>query len=182
MRELVACDETMVEALRSRLKQARTIAEFQRIQCVLLRAALGCSAGEIARVLGWARATVHITHSRWAKEGDAFFDLKGKGGRHNSNLTEQEETEVLAPFMAQAAAGGVLKVAEIQQAYEARLGKAVPNSTIYRLLERHHWRKVAPRPRHPKADAAARGAFKKSSAGSCAGKSVAKPLAGAVSG
>jgi transposase len=182
MKELVACDETTIDALRTRLKQARTIAEFQRIQCVLLRAALGCSAGEIAQVLGWARATVHITHSRWAKEGDAFFDLKGKGGRHNCNLTEQEEAEVLAPFMAQATAGGVLKVAEIQQAYEARLGKAVPNSTIYRMLARHHWRKVVPRPRHPKADVAARGAFKKSSAGSCVGKSVAKPLANAVSG
>jgi transposase len=34
-------------------------------------------------------------------------------------------------------------------------------STIYRLLERHGWRKVMPRPRHPKADVAAQAAFKK---------------------
>ena len=181
MKELVSRDEATVEALKARLKQATTIAEFQRIQCVLMRAALDCSAAEIAQVLGWAVATVHITHSRWAKEGQALFDLKGKGGRNNSNLTEAEEAEVLAPFMEQAASGGVLKVAEIQAAYEARVGKAVPNSTIYRVLGRHHWRKVVPRPRHPKADVAAQGAFKKSSAGSCAGKSVAKPRASAMS-
>ena len=182
MKELVSRDEATVEALKARLKQAATIAEFQRVQCVLMRAALGCTAGEIAQVLGWAVATVHITHSRWAREGQAVFDLKGKGGRNNCNLTEAEEAEVLAPFMERATAGGVLKVGEIHAAYEARVGKAVPNSTIYRLLERHDWRKVVPRPRHPKADVAARGAFKKSSAGSCAVKSAAKPRASAACG
>ena len=93
MRELVASDAVTVEALAARLKQAKSIAEFQRIQCVLMRAALDCSASEIAQVLGWATATVHITHSRWAKEGESFFELKGKGGRRSQNLTEQEQSE-----------------------------------------------------------------------------------------
>ena len=166
MKELVACDAATVEALQARLKQARTIGEFQRIQCVLLRATLDCTASEIAQVLGWAVVTVHITHSRWAKEGQSLFDLKGKGGRRHQHLTEEQEAKVLAPFLAQADTGNVLKVADIQTAYEARVGKAVPNSTIYRLLGRHGWRKIAPRPRHPKADVTARGAFKKVSAGS----------------
>ena len=180
MKELVASDAATVEALTARLKQAKTIAEFQRIQCVLMRATTDCSASDIARVLGWATVTVHITHSRWAKEGEAIFELKGKGGRRSQNLTEQEEAEVLAPFLGHATAGNVLRVADIQAAYETRVGKAVPNSTIYRMLKRHGWRKVAPRPRHPKADVTARGAFKKASAGSCAVKSVAKPLASAA--
>ena len=180
MRELVASDAATVEALRARLKQARTIAEFQRIQCVLMRATIDCSAGQIAQVLGWATATVHITHSRWAREGEAIFELKGKGGRRSQNLTEEEEAEVLAPFVEQATAGNVLKVADIQAAYEARVGRAVPNSTIYRMLRRHGWRKLTPRPRHPEANVTARGAFKKVSAGSSAGKSAAKPLATAA--
>jgi transposase len=54
----------------------------------------------------------------------------------------------------------MLSVAEIQQAYRERCGKAVARSTVYRLLERHGWRKIAPRPRHPKADVAAQAAFK----------------------
>jgi hypothetical protein len=55
----------------------------------------------------------------------------------------------------------MLKVAEIQQAYERRVGKSVAPLTIYRLLERHGWRKVVPRPRHPKANRARQAAFKK---------------------
>ena len=182
MKDLITCDEATVEALKARLKQATTIAEFQRIQCVLLRATLDCSASQIAQVLGWATASVHIAHSRWAKEGEALFALKGKGGRRNQLLSEQQEAEVLEPFIKCAGAGGVLKVAAVQQAYEARVGKAVPNSTVYRVLARHGWRKVVPRPRHPKADVAARGAFKKSSAVSCAVKSAAKPPASAKCG
>ena len=56
---------------------------------------------------------------------------------------------------------GRATVAEIQQAYQEQLGKEVAPSTVYRLLDRHGWRKVVPRPRHPKADVAAQAAFKK---------------------
>jgi hypothetical protein len=34
-------------------------------------------------------------------------------------------------------------------------------SSIYRLLERHGWRKLVPRPRHPKANPEAQAVFKK---------------------
>ena len=57
----------------------------------------------------------------------------------------------------------MLKVAPIQRAYEQRIGKEVASSTVYRLLERHGWRKVVPRPRHPKTDVAAQAVFKKTS-------------------
>ena len=46
-------------------------------------------------------------------------------------------------------------------AFEAKAGCAVARSTIYRMLERQGWRKIVPRPRHPKADPAAQAAFKK---------------------
>jgi hypothetical protein len=57
----------------------------------------------------------------------------------------------------------MLKVVEIQRAYEDRVGKSVAPSTIYRMLERHGWRKVVPRPRHPRANRAGQAAFKKTS-------------------
>ena len=100
-------------------------------------------------------------HSRWAREGEAIFDLRLRGGRHHQHLTLEQEAQLLAPFAASAQAGGILSVAEIQQAYQERTGKAVARSTVYRLLQRHGWRKVVPRSRHPKADVTVQGAFKK---------------------
>jgi len=52
-------------------------------------------------------------------------------------------------------AGGMLMVAEIQLACREQVGKAVAPPTVHRLLDRHGWRKVVPRPRHPKTDVAA---------------------------
>ena len=161
MKSLIVGDKPTVQRLAERLKRAETHPEYQRIQCVLIRATLGSSAAEIAQLLGWSVATVHVMHSRWAKEGEAIFELRGRGGRRHEYLTAQQEQELLAPFTQRAQAGGMLAVAEIQQAYAQRTGRQVARSTIYRLLDRHGWRKVVPRPRHPKTDVAAQAAFKK---------------------
>ena len=106
---------------------------------------------------------MNVIHSRSAKQGEAIFEMRGRGGRHHQHLDVEQEEQVLSPFLAQATAGGMLKVTEIQRAYEERVGKSVAPSTIYRMLERHGWRKVVPRPRHPKANRAGQAAFKKTS-------------------
>ena len=161
MKSLIVGDKPTVQRLAERLKRAHSHSEYQRIQCVLIRATLGSSATEIAQLLGWSVATVHVMHSRWAKEGEAMFEVHGRGGRHHQHLTAEQEQLLLAPFAQRAQAGGMLTVAEIQRAYQEQTGKEVARSTIYRLLQRHGWRKVVPRPRHPKADVAAQGALKK---------------------
>ncbi len=161
MKTLIVGDKATVERLAERLKKATSHSQYRRIQCVLIRATLGSSAAEIARLLGWSTATVHVVHSRWAKEGEAIFDVRGRGGRHHQHLTQAQEAELLTPFVERAHAGGMLSVAEILQAYQERTGKAVARSTVYRLLERYGWRKIVPRPRQPKADVAAQAAFKK---------------------
>ena len=161
MKTLITPDPTTINALADRLKKAKGRPEFQRIQCVLIRATLDSSAAEIARLLGWSTETVHVIHSRWAKEGDVIFNLKAKGGRRNQYFTAEEEAAFLQPFLLKAAAGGILNAMEIKVAFETKVGKVVAKSTIYRMLERCGWRKIAPRPRHPKADLAAQAAFKK---------------------
>lgn len=36
------------------------------------------------------------------------------------------------------------------EAYQEEIGTEVPRQTFYALLKRHGWRKVTPRPEHPK--------------------------------
>jgi transposase len=161
MKHLIPSDKPTIAALADRLKRATSHTEYQRIQCVLIRSTLGITAAQIAQLLGWSTATVHVIHSRWAKEGDALFDLHGRGGRHHQHLSAAEEGLLLAPFTAKAQAGGLLHASEIKQAIEKKVGSAVAPSTVYRMLNRHGWRKVIPMPHPPKADMRAQGTSKK---------------------
>jgi len=161
MKTLIAPDRETINALAERLKKAEGKPEFQRIQCILLRVTLQAEAKDIAQVVGWTTGTVRVMHSKYAKLGDSFFDIAKRGGRHRQNLTQEEEVQFLKPFLDRAKAGGILVASEIKKAYETILGRKVAESTIYRLLDRHDWRKIVPRPRHPKADPAAQAAFKK---------------------
>lgn len=147
MKNLIVCDEATLARLFELLRQSSDHGQYQRIQCVLLRATLELPAAQIARLLGWSTATVHVLHSRWAKDGEAIFEVHERGGPRHQYLSQEQEQQVLAPFLKRACAGDMLSVAQIRQAYEQRLGKTVAPSTIYRLLQRHGWRKVIPRPR-----------------------------------
>jgi len=53
--------------------------------------------------------------------------------------------------------------AEVKRVFEVKVGKKVTESTIYRLLARHEFRKIVPYKRHKKANAEEQEAFKKTS-------------------
>jgi transposase len=118
-------------------------------------------AEEIALHTGVSATTVHRVISTYNRLGPPALETPGKGGRRHEYLTRQEEQEFLAPFFTQAQSGEIATVAQIQGAFEVKVGHEVDDSTIYRLLARHGWRKLMPRPRHPQADPQAQQEFKK---------------------
>jgi transposase len=155
--------EGTVERLAPLLQEVRSKAEYQRVQCVWLRATLGLSSRQIAEALGWQASSVRHVQARYFREGEDTLRDQPQGGRHHAHLTREEEQELLAPFLAKAQQGEVVIAAPVQQAYEARLGHPVHHSVVYRALHRQGWRKIQPRPQHPKTDAAVQEEFKKSS-------------------
>ena len=118
-------------------------------------------AEEIARHCGVSKGMVHQVISTYNRFGVEAIETPGKGGRRDVYLTMEEEQQFLAPFFARAQTGEIATAAEIQRAFEARVGHEVDDSTIYRLLNRHGWRKLMPRPTHPKASREAQEQFKK---------------------
>lgn len=84
-----------------------------------------------------------------------------RGGRRNENFTYEQEAELLKPFLEEASTGGILVVGEIKPKLEAALGREMGLSTLYKLLHRHNWRKLAPDKQHPKSDPIAQEEFKK---------------------
>jgi len=76
-------------------------------------------------------------------------------------MTLDEEADLLAGFEEQSRSGKLVVTGSIKVAYEAKIGKEVAESTIYRMLERHGFRKIVPYQRHPKANKEEQEAFKK---------------------
>lgn len=145
------------------LKQAKNKSEFQRIQCLWLRASLNLGAAEVAMAIGWKPGSVRQLQARYFKEGAGALKGVGRGGRRKSYLSLEEEERFIGGFRKRATEGGILEVSEIKKSFEEKIGRKVPKSTVYRMLARHGWRKVTPRPRHPKADEVKQDAFKKNS-------------------
>lgn len=161
MRPRKTFPDEWVEDLRRMLREAREVDEFKRIQCVWLRSALGLSVEQIAVATGLAPASVRCFHSRFIKQGPGVLRSVGRGGRRRQNLTVEQEAALLEKFFNTAEHGGILEVGKMKSAYEQAVGRKVPRSTVYRMLARHGWRKLAPRPRHPKSDPRAQEEFKK---------------------
>ena len=93
--------------------------------------------------------------------GPAGLDRKGRGGRRWALMTLQEEREFLAQQFARAESGDLLTAKQLHPELCSRLGQEVSLDYVYKLLHRHEWRKLAPRPRHAKHDPAVATAFKK---------------------
>ncbi len=125
-------------------------------------------ASSIALHCGVSVPTVRVVIATYNRLGPSALETPGKGGRRNPYLTLADERAFLAPFFDRAAKGEIATATEIQQAWEALLGHPVHPSTVYRLLERHHWRKRVPRPTHPRADPQLQTEFKKTSPGKSA--------------
>jgi transposase len=163
-----------VPELETLLQQTDSKADYQRVLCLWLRATLRLPASEIARTLGWRVGSVHNLHSRYRHEGASALVGVGRGGRRRELLSVEEEQALLQTFTASAEQGGVTEAGRVRTALEQQVGHAVPKSTVYRLLARHNWRKLVPRPFHPDVSPETQEAFKKSSGGWCASRPHAK--------
>ena len=149
------------EAIREAMNQAATLEEFKRYQALHLRVNEGMAVAKIASITALAESTIHNLHSDCRKHGLEAVKPKRKGGRYRSYLSVEEEKALLRDMEPQAKRGGIVEVSKIHRALEEKVGGEVARNTVYRLLHRHGWRKIAPRPKHPKSDAAAQEAFKK---------------------
>lgn len=144
--------------------EARTIEELRLAQSIILPGLYGMSVYETSQVIGRSHATVSRLQREFREQCRGEAPRREKwGGRRRAYLTDEEETQFLEEFLEVASEGGVLEVGRIKQAFEKRVGHNVAKTTIYRILDKHGWRKIAPRKRHPQTDLNAQTAFKKNS-------------------
>lgn len=156
-----ATNHLTVEQVKDQMKEAKEVKQFVRWQIVYTTLIQPRKAEDIARSVGVSKSLVQKVISRYNKQGPPSLEIKASGGRYHEDLTKEEEKQFLEPFFERAEKGELITTERILTAYQQRIGRSVHESTMYRILQRHSWRKVQPRPRHPKANKDEQEAFKK---------------------
>jgi transposase len=158
--QMVKCTKKQIRELKTALRWKIPAAQRQRIQMVLLRES-DMTQLAIAAAMGVSLSTVNRAHMAYDRGGITALKPKPIGGRQRENMTLSEEEALLARFGQAAGAGEMLNIHDLKAAYEQAIGHPTSNSTVYNLLARHGWRKLMPRPFHPRRDLAAQDDFKK---------------------
>ena len=117
---------------------------------VLMMSYEGHSAAETAKILGINRSNVYQQYRKYEAEGLKGFTASKYGGNHRA-LTEEAEKEILEQFEKMAEAGQVVTAQDSKRAFDKVRGKDTGRGYIYMRWQRHGWRKVMPRSKHPKA-------------------------------
>jgi transposase len=154
-----------VEAAYALLRSAKTADELRQAQAVLLPLELGLSLEQTALAIGRSVGATCTLRTRFCKiaTGAADKPRSKRTLRNRAHADLAREAQILDEVLDQAAVGGVVVIPRLKPAIEAKLGKPVALSSVYRMLARHGWRKLAPDTQHPKGDPALREDWKKNS-------------------
>ena len=109
----------------------------------------GKSLKKIGEATGFHHAHISNLIRKYFEEGLQAISKKHYAGNRR-NMSIEEEAAFLGQYRQPGEAGHILDVREIERAYEEKVGHSIGSSQIYRVLERHGWRKVMPHSKHPK--------------------------------
>ena len=150
--------------LKQKMDEAQSLDQFKRWQVIYMRLAQpGLSVAVVAETCGVHYRTVTQWTWMYNKFGVSDYCLKGRGGRRKSLLNPEKERRLLEQLTAKAEKGQIITARVVREKTEHLLGRSVSKDYAYDLLHRYDWRKVQPRPHHPKRDRSKQQAFKKTS-------------------
>jgi len=152
-----------LEAARQILRIANTADELRTAQAVVLPLDYGYSLEQTAKIIGRSVGVTCKLRTRYCKiaRREREAPRNKRELRNRANATLEREAKILEEVLRDAADGGVVVVPPLKAKVEEKLGKVVALSTIYRMLARNGWRKLAPDTVHPKGNAASREEWKK---------------------
>ena len=120
-------------------------------------------AHQVATMLQVSKQAVWLWVGQYNRDGPQGLQRKGRGGRRWSYLSWAEERRLLRTLKERAMQGEVLSAVQILPEIHKAVGKRVSLGYVYKMLHRHGWRKLGPRPHHVKVDKEAQEEFKKNS-------------------
>lgn len=154
-----------LDAAYALLREAKTVDELRTAQAVLLPLMLGLSIEETALAIGRSKGATCSMRTRFSKVGSGRqrAPRSKRELRNRAHADLVREAEILDEVLMHAESGGIVVIPQLKPAIEAKLNKTIALSSVYRMLARHGWRKLAPDTQHPQGDPQVRDDWKKNS-------------------
>ena len=141
--------QTQVEELKQALKDKNNAPHHRKIQALILYSECH-NLTSVAKSVGFVHQTVRNLLNRYLNGGLDALLKENRGGRRRTNMTHEEDEVFIKAHLTPALNGEFLNVYTLFKAYKERGGDKTTREGFYALLKRHGWRKVSPRPQHPK--------------------------------
>lgn len=122
-------------------------------------------AWKVADMLCVSESAIWKWVNEYKHKGPEGLNRKGRGGRRWGFMSINEEEKFLKGIREEAIEGKIVTINEIYQQLKKQLKREISKSYVYKLLYRHGWRKIGPRPKHMKKDVKIQEEFKKNSQG-----------------
>lgn len=158
IKEWLSIDEMMIW-----LREAKDKEEYKRRLSIWLTYIGPFFAHEVAKMLQVSIPTIWSWIRQYNEFGPEGLKRKGRGGRRWSYLSLEQEETLLNLFVESARKGEIITAKHIYSQVCEIVGKKVSMEYIYKLMRRHRWRKLGPRPHHIKRDKKLQEEFKKNS-------------------
>jgi len=149
------------EMLTERIQSTQDKTEFMKLQAMYLYTIESLPAKNIAQAIGKTPGIIYQWAHRLKKFGLDAFQLKPRGGRKWAYMSLEEEVALLEELQQDATKGLVVISKIVRNKAEEKLGRPVSADYAEDLLKRHDWRKIMPRPKHPKSTLEQQEEFKK---------------------
>jgi transposase len=140
-----------IEDLQIWVREAPDKFSYQRPLAIWLTQVGGLAAHPVAEFLCASKQAVWLWISQYNRQGPEGLDRQGRGGRRWAYLSLAEEQALLKNWQERAARGEVLTAKQLHACLQKAAERTISLGYVYRLLHRHGWRKLGPRPRHRKA-------------------------------
>ena len=143
------------------MKSTKDVREYRRWQVIHLVQIQKMKKTHAAKAIGISKVSLHGILNRFASFGPEGMPTKPRGGRLDSYMSLDEEKQLIDGLFENGEKGLIITAREVKEAAEKKLQHAVSEDYAYDLLHRQGWRKVTPRPKHPKNNKEQQEEFKK---------------------
>ena len=149
------------EDLQTWVREAESRDECQKRLAIWLTVIGPYPAHHVATLLGVSKQAIWLWVSQYNQRGPEGLERAGRGGRRWAFLTWKQEEAFLTNLQERAQRGQILTASQMHAQLCQATGKKLSLAYVYRLLHRHRWRKLGPRPRPVQSDRLRQEEFKK---------------------